>query len=102
MIQIKSPSIKPGGSHGQHPFLAALASDEPLARRMLEARAQPDRRASYLSSAVLAAFLGDATEAEVALIRASGERFGQVDPLLEAAWAFVSVETGHPARATLH
>src|SRR4051812_38810096 len=101
MIQIKSVPISPC-SAASHPFLAALASDEPLARRMVAARAQPDPRDSHASCAVLAAFLGDAQEAEVALIRASGERFGQLDPLIDATWAFVLVETGHGARAMLH
>ena len=102
MIRINSLPDPAGGSTGYDPFLAALTSDEPLARRMLVARAQPDPRDSHLGCAVLAAFLGDAQEAEVALIRASGERFGQLDPLIDAAWAFVLVETGHAARAMIH
>ncbi|MFL5425829.1 MAG: sigma 54-interacting transcriptional regulator [Myxococcales bacterium] len=79
-------------------------SDEPLARRMLQARTQPDPRESsaHLTCAVLAALLGDAHESEVALIRARGEGRRDLDFLIEATWAFAFVETGHPARAAVH
>ncbi|MFL5278544.1 MAG: hypothetical protein ACJ79T_18865, partial [Myxococcales bacterium] len=79
-------------------------SDEPLARRMLHARTQPDPRESsaHLTCAVLAALLGDAHESEVALIRARGEGRRDLDFLIEATWAFAFVETGHPARAAVH
>ncbi|MFL5436273.1 MAG: sigma 54-interacting transcriptional regulator, partial [Myxococcales bacterium] len=79
-------------------------SDEPLARRMLQARTQPDPRESsaHLTCAVLAALLGDAHESEVALIRARGEGLCDLDFLIEATWAFAFVETGHPARAAVH
>ena len=102
MIQIKSLPLSPGGLSGPEPFLSELASEEPLAGRMASARARTDPREAQLNCAVLAAFLGDSQEAEVALIRASGERFGKIDPLLEATWAFVFVETGHAARASIH
>src|SRR5438270_3757412 len=102
MIRIKSIPILPAEGPARHPFIAALASADPLAKRIGEARAQRDPRASQLSCALLAALLGDTEESRAALIGASGDRFGHVDPLVEAAWAFVLVESGHPARASLH
>jgi sigma-54 dependent transcriptional regulator, acetoin dehydrogenase operon transcriptional activator AcoR len=71
---------------------------------MLQARTGPEalRSSLHLTCAVLAALLGDAHESEVALLRARGEGTGDLDFLIETAWAFVFVETGHPARAAAH
>src|SRR4051812_31917022 len=69
---------------------------------MVAALAHPDPRVSHLRSAILAALLGDAHGAEVALVRARREGSGDADHLVEAASAFVCVEGGHPARAATH
>jgi transcriptional regulator with PAS, ATPase and Fis domain len=92
------------GSSSQDALIGALVSDEPLALRMLQARTHQDSQesAGHLSRAVLAALLGDAHESEVLLIRARGEGRRDLDFLIEAAWAFAFVETGHPARAGVH
>jgi transcriptional regulator with PAS, ATPase and Fis domain len=102
MIRINATSAVPTTGAARHPFIDALASDEALGQRMVAALAHSDPRVSHLRSATLAALLGDAHGAEMALIRARREGFGDPDPLVEAAWAFVSVEGGHPARAATH
>jgi sigma-54 dependent transcriptional regulator, acetoin dehydrogenase operon transcriptional activator AcoR len=102
MIRINATSSVPGSGTARHPFIDALASDEAIGQRMVAALAHSDPRLSHLRSALLAALLGDAHGAEVALIRAHRDGFGGPDHLIEAAWAFVSVEGGHPARAATH
>ncbi|MFL5387333.1 MAG: hypothetical protein ACJ79C_01295, partial [Myxococcales bacterium] len=84
--------------------MGALASDEPLAQRILHVRTRPspDRATVQVASAVLAGLLGDARDAEAMLMRARGEGGGGAGFLIEIASAFVFVETGNPARAPFH
>ncbi|MFL5249973.1 MAG: sigma 54-interacting transcriptional regulator [Myxococcales bacterium] len=84
--------------------MGALASDEPLAQRILHVRTRPspDRATVQVASAVLAGLLGDARDAEAMLMRARGEGGGGAGLLIEIASAFVFVETGNPARAPFH
>ena len=86
-------------------LIGALASEEPLAQRMLRVRSRPDRERSIhqVTCGVLAALLGDAHESEVALIRARGEGRRDLEFLIELTWAFTFVETGrNAARAAVH
>ncbi|MFL5374814.1 MAG: sigma-54 interaction domain-containing protein [Myxococcales bacterium] len=86
-------------------MIGALASEEPLAQRMLQVRSRPDREQAIhqVSCSVLAALLGDAHESEVALIRARAEGRRDLEFLIELSWAFTFVETGrNAARAAVH
>jgi len=86
-------------------LIGALASEEPLAQRMLQVRTRPDRERAIhqVTCGVLGALLGDAHESEVALIRARAEGRRDLEFLIELSWAFTFVETGrNAARAAVH
>ena len=88
----------------QRLLMSVLVSDEPLEVRLLAARARDEREGAraHVESAMLALLLGERHEAEMALLRARSDLRPGAACLVEIAWAFLLVETGHPGRAAAH
>ncbi len=89
-------------------MLSVLASDEPVAARLLQARPrleQDDGRKdlkAHMTCAVLAALAGMRQEAESCLAQVRGSAAAELRGSLELTWVLLMLEAGHPVRATVH
>jgi len=94
-----SPSIDSlGNRNACADLIELLASEEPLAHRILQERTRSGV-GSQVNCAVLAALAGNARESDAALRRAVAASGAEHEFLLEVGRAFLLVETGAPARA---
>ena len=84
--------------------MSLLVSDEPLATRLMCSRSRGEREGgpAHVTSALLALLSGERHEAEMALLRARSETHAAIECLIEVAWAFLLIETGHPWRGAVH
>ena len=84
--------------------MSLLVSDEPLATRLMCSRSRGEREGdpAHVTSALLALLIGERHEAEMALLRARSETHAAIECLIEVAWAFLLIETGHPWRGAVH